>query len=34
VNVYGSVIAERDLADTIQKSLLQVKRRSGNLGLA
>jgi len=34
VNVAGSVIAERDLADTIQKALLKTKRRSGPLGLA
>jgi hypothetical protein len=36
VNVYvaGSVIAEHDLAETVQKALLRSKRRSGALGLA
>jgi hypothetical protein len=34
VNVYGSVMAEHDLAATIQKALLRSKARSGALGLA
>jgi hypothetical protein len=36
VNVYvsGSVIAEHDLAEAVQKALLRSKRRSGALGLA
>jgi hypothetical protein len=34
VNVYGSVMTERDLADTIHKALLRSKGRSGALGLA
>lgn len=36
VNVYvqGSVIAEHDLAETVQKVLLRSKKRSGALGLA
>jgi hypothetical protein len=34
VNVYGSVMTEHDLAESIQKALLKTKRRSGALGLA
>ena len=34
VNVYGSVMTEHDLAQSIQKALLRDKRRSGALGLA
>jgi hypothetical protein len=34
INVGGSVIAERDLADVVQRALLRKQRRGGTLGLA
>jgi phage-related protein len=34
VNVYGSVMTERDLATSIQRALLRDKKRSGALGLS
>ena len=34
INVAGSVISERDLAQTIREQLLEFKRRNGSVGLA
>jgi hypothetical protein len=34
VNVQGSVIQERDLAETVYAALLDLKRRNGTLALA
>lgn len=34
INVHGSVISERDLADTVRRELLQIKRSGRGLGLS
>jgi hypothetical protein len=34
IHVAGSVIRERELAETVRTELLKVRRRSGTLGLA